>query len=60
MSILPYLLFGFICALIVVFIFISVFFLVVACSRNKDQENQEQIKWIEDYRENQERKEHEK
>ncbi|MBE5990649.1 MAG: hypothetical protein E7250_23360 [Paenibacillaceae bacterium] len=50
MNILPFVLFGFICASIVVFIFISVSFLVVASSSNKDQENKDQIQWINEYR----------
>ena len=60
MIILPYLLIGFICASIVVFIFILIVCLVFVCSSNRDQENQEQIQWLEDYRKNQGRKEHER
>ena len=50
MNILPFILFGFICASIVVFILISVSFLVVASSSNKDQENKDQIQWINEYK----------
>lgn len=50
MNILPFVLFGFICAAIVVFIFISVSFLVVASSSNKDQEYEEQIQWIKEHK----------
>ena len=50
MNILPFILFGFICASIVVFIFISVSFLVIANSSNKDQEDEEQIQWIKEYK----------
>ena len=50
MNMLPFVLFGFICASIVVFIFISVSFLVVASSSNKDQEAEEQIQWINKYK----------
>ncbi|MBE5992660.1 MAG: hypothetical protein E7247_09745 [Paenibacillaceae bacterium] len=50
MNMLPYLMLGFICASIVVFIFISVSFLVVASSSNKDQEDEEQIRWIKKYK----------
>ncbi len=50
MNILPFVLFGFICASIVVFIFISVSFLVVASSSNKDQEDEEQFQWIKKYK----------
>ena len=50
MNILPFVLFGFICASIVVFIFISVSLLVVASSNNKDQEDKEQIQRINEYK----------
>ena len=50
MNILPFVLFGFISESIVVFIFISVSFLVVASSSNKDQEDKEQIQWIKEYK----------
>ena len=50
MNILPFVLFGFICASIVVFIFISVSYLVVANSSNKVQEDKEQIQWINEYK----------
>ncbi|NNJ33111.1 hypothetical protein [Lacrimispora defluvii] len=49
MNILPFILFGFICASIVVFIFITVSCVVVAFS-NKDQEDEEQIQWIKEYK----------
>ena len=49
MNMLPYLMLDFICASIVVFIFISVSFLVVASSSNKVQEDKEQIQWINEY-----------
>ncbi len=41
--------FGFICASIVVFIFITVSCVIVACFSNKDQEDEEQIQWIKEY-----------
>ncbi|MDW2797978.1 hypothetical protein RZO55_10365 [Clostridium boliviensis] len=50
MSILIYLLIGLICASsIVVFIFITLSSLTIVNSRNKEQEDQEQIQWINDY-----------
>jgi hypothetical protein len=50
MSILPFVLFGFVCASIVVFIFITVACLIVVGCRNKDQEDGEQIQWIKKYK----------
>ncbi|MTK08421.1 MAG: hypothetical protein F8N38_15215 [Hungatella sp.] len=50
MNILPFILFGFICASIVVFIFITVSIVVVAYFSNKDQEDEEQIHWIKEYK----------
>jgi len=50
MNILPFILFGFICASIVVFIFITVSCVVVAYFSNKDQKDEEQIQWIKEYK----------
>lgn len=50
MNILPFILFGFICASIVVFIFITVSCVVVAYFTNKYQEDEEQIQWIKEYK----------
>ncbi|WP_349673843.1 hypothetical protein [Lacrimispora sp.] len=50
MNMLPFILFGFICASIVVFIFITVSCVVVACFSNKEQEDEEQIQWIKEYK----------
>ncbi|MBE5985175.1 hypothetical protein ACOAOT_08230 [Lacrimispora sp. AGF001] len=50
MIILLFILFGFICASIVVFIFITVSCVVVACFTDKDQEGEEQIQWIKEYK----------
>ena len=49
MNILSFILFGFICASIVVFIFITVSCVIVTCFSNKDQEDEEQIQWIKEY-----------
>lgn len=49
MNIMSFILFGFICASIVVFIFITVSCVIVACFSNKDQEDEEQIQWIKEY-----------
>ncbi len=50
MNILSFILFGFICASIVVFIFITVSCVIVTCLSNKDQEDEEQIQWIKEYK----------
>ncbi len=50
MNILPFILFGFICASIVVFIFIIVSCVVVTYFSNKNQEDEEQIQWIKEYK----------
>lgn len=45
-----FLLFGFVCTFIVVLIFTIIYCLAAVNSRNKDQEDQEQIQWIEEYK----------
>jgi len=51
MSILPYLMFGLVCALVVVFSVTGVFCIVALSSREKVQEDEEQMQWLKEYME---------
>lgn len=51
MMILPYLLFGFFCALIVIVSVIVVSCIMSMSSKLKEQEDEEQMKWLTEYQE---------
>jgi len=53
MNVLPYLLFGFICASVVVFVVTGIFCIVCLNQGEKEQEDQDQMQWL---RDNMERK----